>query len=759
MAATNKKVDTNLMIETIRQLAWTGQHMLAIDSATQALAAPKIKPAEQMTLLDLRAESYIAIGKLDLAMKDAKAMGKISSKLQVAGLKVQALNRLALVQMRTGDLKAAVKSATAAVKANANRQSSIVNRQLFAESLFCLAEAQWRARQLEAALKTAQETITLYQELDDTSGTGRAHWVLSGIFYRSNRGEESRRAAQTALELCRQAGDSYGIGNALISLANTDVDIAEQIQHYQQAKNAFETAGYAERQTAVMGNLGNTYGYLGLHAHVRRLQRETVEKDRVMGAKLALTIALGNLIGTETTFGELEAAHLHLRELETLVPDLGDPSVGVNLISVQSDLAFATGDIQTAIRYQKSALKLIKESQINGEHTTLTTLAILYLAAGDPAAALKATSKATDLHRVQNFARPEGFPSQVIWWRHVQALNANKKTKEARETLERAYDFLLESITNIRDAGLRRNALNKVEDNRKLLQFWVKDGAQRKLPKERLFAHLNIESNLREPFQRLADTGLRLNALHTVSEIQTFLVEEATELSGGERVMLILENQTSEVSGRVVVESILPLPSYQSGKGYEKAEDPKDVLKRIGKYLDQARLTRTVQLVTDHRRQTTDHDKSKKHRPSSIVHGLGRIVAPLIAQNQVIGYLYVDMDPLYGSFDDTDRDMLGMLANQGAVALDNAQWAQGLERKVEERTEELNQRVDELAILNSVGEAMAKTLDVKTVVKIVGDKVQNIFSAESVAIMLLDSQSNLIHTAYEYDMGEYLESE
>ena len=46
----------------------------------------------------------------------------------------------------------------------------------------------------------------------------------------------------------------------------------------------------------------------------------------------------------------------------------------------------------------------------------------------------------------------DGIPSQVIWWRHTQALNANKKTKEAREALDRAYDFLLESIQNIRDS-------------------------------------------------------------------------------------------------------------------------------------------------------------------------------------------------------------------------------------------------------------------------------------------------------------------
>jgi GAF domain-containing protein/tetratricopeptide (TPR) repeat protein len=749
MAATNKKVDTNLMIETIRQLAWTGQHKLAIDSATQALATPKLKPAEQMSLLDLRSESYIAIGKLDLGMKDAKAMKKLGT---TAVLKTQALNRLALVQMRTGDLKAAVKSATAAVKTKHNSPT------LRAESLYRLAESQFRIRQGEAAVETAQKAISIYQELSDKSGAGRAYWAIATAFHNPlNRAEESRHAAQTALELCGQVGDQYGIGNALMSLSNLSADLAESIKQYQQAIQAFENAGYIDRKAVVLNNLAIAYSALGLYQHTRRLRSEGVEMARAMGAKGSLTTRLGNLIATETALGDLEAARLHLRELETLVPDLGDPSMEVNLFSQRSDLAFATGDLQTAIRHQKSALKLIKELQISGEHTNLTALAILYLAAGDPAAALKATSKATALHRAQNFARPEGTASQYIWWWHAQALNANKKTKETRESLDRAYDFLLESITNIRDAGLRRNALNKVEDNRKLLQFWVKDGAQRKLPKERLFAHLNIESNLREPFQRLADTGLRLNALKTVGEIQTFLVEEATELSGGERVMLILEQQTSEVlktsevSQRVVVESILPLPSYQSGKGYEKAEDPKDVLKRIGKYLDQARQTRTVQLVTDHRRQTTDHGKNKKHHPSSIVHGLGRIIAPLIAQNQVLGYLYVDMDPLYGSFDDTDRDMLGMLANQAAVALDNAQWAQGLERKVEERTEELNQRVDELAILNSVGEAMAKTLDVKTVVKIVGDKVQSIFNSEIVGIRLYDPSTNLIQRAYDYE--------
>ena len=107
-----------------------------------------------------------------------------------------------------------------------------------------------------------------------------------------------------------------------------------------------------------------------------------------------------------------------------------------------------------------------------------------------------------------------------------------------------------------------------------------------------------------------------------------------------------------------------------------------------------------------------------------------------------------------GNLGETDRDMLGMLAGQAAVALDNARWADGLEQQVAERTAELNARVDELAILNSVGEAMAQTLDVETVTRIVGDKVRDIFQAEVATIVLLDAQTKLLHTIYTYDVGE-----
>ena len=66
-----------------------------------------------------------------------------------------------------------------------------------------------------------------------------------------------------------------------------------------------------------------------------------------------------------------------------------------------------------------------------------------------------------------------------------------------------------------------------------------------------------------------------------------------------------------------------------------------------------------------------------------------RVVAPLVARQALVGYLYADIDGLFGRFHDADRDLLGMLASQAAVALDNVQWSESLEAKVAERTAEL----------------------------------------------------------------------
>lgn len=66
---------------------------------------------------------------------------------------------------------------------------------------------------------------------------------------------------------------------------------------------------------------------------------------------------------------------------------------------------------------------------------------------------------------------------------------------------------------------------------------------------------------------------------------------------------------------------------------------------------------------------------------------------------------------------------------------------------------QLTQAEAEMAIINSVGEAMSKQLDIKTVTKIVGDKVKDIFNTQVTEILLVDDETGLITVPYSYYKG------
>ncbi|MDB5526978.1 MAG: hypothetical protein JWR51_81 [Devosia sp.] len=104
------------------------------------------------------------------------------------------------------------------------------------------------------------------------------------------------------------------------------------------------------------------------------------------------------------------------------------------------------------------------------------------------------------------------------------------------------------------------------------------------------------------------------------------------------------------------------------------------------------------------------------------------------------------------------------------LATDSADWneltslAEGhddiaaLARTLTRTAQESDRRAKEIAIFNSVGEAMTKSLNVMTVTRIVGDKVREIFVDKLIEILLIDNSSGLISVPYAFS-GTYTEPE
>ncbi|MBN8511244.1 MAG: GAF domain-containing protein, partial [Burkholderiales bacterium] len=240
-------------------------------------------------------------------------------------------------------------------------------------------------------------------------------------------------------------------------------------------------------------------------------------------------------------------------------------------------------------------------------------------------------------------------------------LAAAGRSEPAWAALRQAYELVLDGVRHLHDAGLRRNYLGQVPAVRAIVREWQRESARRGLPRAQRVAHLAIRSRLAEPFRRLVDTGRRLNELRDQSALHDFLLDELTELSGAERVLLVDDGDGPRLTGA----SLPP------------GEDAAELLRAIGPWLDEARLARASSL---------------RHGPAGAPPEAQRscVVAPLVLHERVLGFLYADIDGAFGRFDDTDRDLIGLLAAQAAVAVDNARWATSLEHKVDERTRELS---------------------------------------------------------------------
>ena len=68
--------------------------------------------------------------------------------------------------------------------------------------------------------------------------------------------------------------------------------------------------------------------------------------------------------------------------------------------------------------------------------------------------------------------------------------------------------------------------------------------------------------------------------------------------------------------------------------------------------------------------------------------------------------------------------------------------------------EETRERNAELAVINEIGEALAKQLDFEAIISLVGDRVRSIFSARGMFIALYHPKTETLTFPYDIDEGE-----
>ena len=744
---------------------------------TQALALPEVPPETAYTLLEKRATGHRYTGNLLAEVADRQRMGALAAEMGDARREAMAIQREADAIGRIGDQ---VRARELFERARTLSQEAC-DPQACAQSMLAMALLlQFNLGDLRASQVQAERALRQFEELGDELGQARSLRAIVNVVSRTADAGAAKAIVPRILDLYRRAGDREGEASGLNALCMATANHAENRAYSEQALAIYEEIGYQPGQASQVNNLAVVYLKLGLYARATDYAERATSVARQMHSRNDEAYFLDTLARAHLSQGQLDLADRFFREGQATAWDTGASelagaySLGLGWVALASGRAEEARQLLVESVVQWGELGALGEQAIS-----LAWLGSAHLALGDVSAAQDTTSQAIALVEAGNVTI-EYAPQEIWWWRY-QALSAllppgllaaegeggsaprspdvragragEPVALEGRElawnALDRAREAMVTAVATLSDDGLRRNYFGKVAINRSIVETWLAEARRRSLPATPLIDHLSGPTSAEEQLKRMLDIGVRLNARREAAELPSLILDEVVELTGAARAAFVRVDEVGE--RRPVAACVLGKPVLVAGDGGEG--DGLLWLAAASGLLNESVEKRTPIL---------------RHVPPGRpeLEQTSLLCVPLLVQARLVGLVYCELDGHYGRFTRQDSDLLSVLANQAAVALENARWAQTLEKRVEERTAELRastarleERTAELEIINSIGQGLAEQLEFQAIVDLVGERIREIFNADATSIYLYDRKTNVVSCPYGVERGQRSKSE
>src|SRR6185437_9552467 len=119
---------------------------------------------------------------------------------------------------------------------------------------------------------------------------------------------------------------------------------------------------------------------------------------------------------------------------------------------------------------------------------------------------------------------------------------------------------------------------------------------------------------------------------------------------------------------------------------------------------------------------------------------------PILAEGKVIGSIGLDNVDREHAFDEAAVRLLTTLASSMSMAMERAR----LFEQTKSLLAQTEQRADELATINALGQALSSKIELDELIRTVGEKMREMFRADVVYVALLDEAAGAIRFPYAY---------
>jgi putative nucleotidyltransferase with HDIG domain len=683
------------LIQTADKAQNDSDYATAIDFYSRALELADqpgylLPEADRYDLLACRAKCYGKAVDLDAQAADLACMELLAQGMADLPRQISAAARRAFVTIRLGKAKEALQIAENGLQL----AQQIGDVKLQGDCLSVMGSAYRILSDYPRALSHLEAAQELYHHAGDTPGEAIVLHRLGACLIDTDQSQRGQECLREALSLFRTIGDRYGEAYTLNLLGTAAGDCAQQRSYFEQALAVWRLSGDEEGQARVLNHLSMVYVRLGLYARARQYACTGVETMR----RMKVLSSLGPLLETYgracLESGDYAAARLALEEAVSIEESLGDRFSWSHCRLTMGRLEMAQGKFEQALAsIQEASDTLTEINSLEGRAASMAYLGEAHLALQDWSAADTCTSLA--IHLLDEFGGSGiDLSPQDVWWLRYQLLKAQplppQANQEARQSeiqgcLQRARQEMLNSIASLSDEGLRRNYLSKVRTNRLIIEECARISLRHDTPPcDPIQADLPPRI-LQDPLRRMLDIGMHMSESRDVNGLLQYVMEEVIEVSGAERGLIFLV----EPPGK-------PVPA--AGYGFSNLGMELEI-SAVMPYIERALRTRRALLVSDIRQaaarniETAPAGMMNDPAEVELFRSLPRsaVCIPMFTHSELIGALYVDLISLFGVFVQDDLDLLSVLLNQAAVALENTRLYQELEQRVSDRTAQLRQ--------------------------------------------------------------------
>ncbi len=693
------------------------------------------------------------LGEIDVLDGELSALAVQAAALADYATQSTALYDLAIALRFTGAFERGLQLCRQAVRA-AKRvgRTDLEIGALFAQALYYIERGEYRRSR--RCLKRSQALATPENLVGQIQIA-----ILQGLLaLRLGHHQQAIVNAEQALHLAQSGSERSWIALALNLLAIADPDLTRRGMSLEASEALYAEIGDRVQQSMALANLGNWLLVFGLFSQAAANARKVLQLlPTVHGNMVAARVyALQTLGLALCEAGEFVPARSCLEEGWNLAKETKMSVLEHIMVAGLASIDLYSGDPQRALeRWTKREWQWPDATpSIIAERLANQALASRLM--GDTAAGTRQAHEAVSLVRPENFGNPECFYETICWHSYLALMPIDARpdepvlTEDRWRILDLGCQALLKPIEALSDAGLRRNYLHQVPSRRELILEWLhyaptyaRPGAIAEFTQK-----VHRPGRLMEMFRRLLAVGLRLNTQHDPERLPSQILDEASELIGAERIALLLFDRQGRhrVAEVHLPRSLLPGPA---GASLKPSPTRTEFLAEIEPWLAEA----------TNRQQVFAHQLNPD---ASLPEQRSILVAPLISQGELTGILYCDVRGCFGRFEAEDLNLLGVLANQSAVALVNAGRATTLGAKIARRTRalemstaalkasnaDLARRNRELTLINRIQQELTAQLDTQAICDRVGEELNSIFAADTVSIALYDSGDQLLRFPY-----------